>query len=254
MIDKEILEQIRKNESAFDLLFSEEYRFSAHLHKQKDDQLPDMYHHNAFITDGIPDEKELLAAEKFQKENDADFLLIKSKKRLPSALTERFRLEEDRTDTMILKTESFRQWKRNSAVTIKDLKKTDIAKDLLETELKNYGAAYGEDFVRRKMHRYLEASKKHDGFHYFGAYIGETIAGACYVFVSDGCACIDGLVVNEEYRKQYVATTLLSHIVKNFGKNVFLHADANDTPKEMYTRMGFTIIDKVYEYNYEEEP
>lgn len=252
MIDQPILENIRKNESAFDLLFSEEYLFSEHLYKQSDIALPDMYHHNAFITDGMPTEEELVAAENFQKEKGHTFFLIKSQEPLPHAMIKQFDLEENITDTMLLQKGYFEMWKYNPSVTVKDMKDSDIANDILKTELKNYGAAYSEDFVKRKMHRYLETSKKHDGFHYFGAYINETIAGACYAFCIANCVCIDGLIVNEEFRKQYVATTLLSHIVKNFGKNVFLHADANDTTKEMYARMGFTTVDKVYEYNYKE--
>lgn len=98
------------------------------------------------------------------------------------------------------------------------------------------------------MHRYLEMSNKHDEFHYFGAYIGDRIAGACYVFFSDGCACIDGLVVNEDYRKKYVATTLLAYIAEHFNEMIFLHADANDTTKTMYERMGFETVESVYEY------
>ena len=251
MIHKQILEQIRKNESEFDRLFSEEYRFSAHFYKQKDDMLPDMYQHNAFITDGIPDENELAAAESFQKENGAQFLLIKSKERLPDILTQKFHLEEDCTDTMVLKNDFVFTWKRNPHVTVKSLKADGIAQDILEMELENYGTAYGEDFVKRKMHRYLETSKQHDSFHYFGAYIDEKIAGACYAFCFQNIVCIDGLVVNEECRKQYVATTLLAYIAERFDGILFLHADANDTPKEMYIRMGFETVDHIYEYSYE---
>lgn len=29
---------------------------------------------------------------------------------------------------------------------------------------------------------------------------------------------------------------------------MFLHADADDTPKEMYGKMGFETIDQMYEY------
>jgi len=32
------------------------------------------------------------------------------------------------------------------------------------------------------------------------------------------------------------------------GHTVFLHVDANDTPKEMYLKMGFQIVDRSYEY------
>lgn len=30
---------------------------------------------------------------------------------------------------------------------------------------------------------------------------------------------------------------------------LFLHADDDDTPKEMYLKMGFEIVDRLYEYS-----
>ena len=29
---------------------------------------------------------------------------------------------------------------------------------------------------------------------------------------------------------------------------LFLHADEDDTPKDMYLKMGFEIVDRLYEY------
>ena len=96
-------------------------------------------------------------------------------------------------------------------------------------------------------------SKRTDNFYYFGAYIGGKIAGACYAFDSHGYVCIDGLAVKEAFRKQYVATTLLAHMADTFGERLYLHADAMDTPKEMYLKMGFRPIDTNFEYNYKDE-
>ncbi len=249
-MNQNIIEQIRKADDAFGYLFSSETRFSEHLYKQWDDDIPDMYDHNAFITDGMPSEAELASAEDFQKVKGNDFFKIDSRIKLSSELIERFHLEEDLTYTMLLEEGHANSWKRNLLVEIKNLKEDDIAGDILAVELQNYGEDYGEDFVRRKMRRYLEMSKKHENFYYFGAYIDGKIVGACYAFCMNGFVCIDGLAVNAEYRRQYVATTLLAHIVDTFGENVYLHADAEDTPKEMYAKMGFAIVDKVYEYNY----
>ena len=47
-----------------------------------------------------------------------------------------------------------------------------------------------------------------------------------------------------------MATTLLAYIVEMFDEKVYLHADAMDTPKDMYIKMGFHPIDRCYEYNY----
>lgn len=73
-------------------------------------------------------------------------------------------------------------------------------------------------------------------------------AGACYAYAIDGYVVMDALVVREAFRKRYVATTLMKHIASQFKEEMFLHADADDTPKEMYGKMGFKMIDQLYEY------
>ena len=248
----EIKEVLRNADDAFDKIFSIETRFSEHLYKQSDAQLPDMYDHNAFVVDGIPSVEELKVAQSFQKENGKDFLKINSNVKLPAEFLEQFGLEEDRTDTMLLEKGYLGTWKRNPRVLIKNLKHDDIADDILNVELQNYGEDYGEDFVKRKMRRYLAASENNDNFYYFGAYIDGEIVGACYAFDSHGYVCVDGLAVNRPFRKQYVATTLLAHVAEMFGERVYLHADAEDTPKDMYRRMGFYTVDTCFEYNYGE--
>ena len=32
------------------------------------------------------------------------------------------------------------------------------------------------------------------------------------------------------------------------GEILYLHADSEDTPKELYAKMGFQAVDKLYEY------
>lgn len=245
-----IVSIIQNGEEHFDKLFSDIVPFSEHLYKQTDAKLPDMYDHNAFVTNGMPTKSELDEAEKFQKETGADFFKIDSKMKLPDEWVEAFRLEEDLTYTMLLEKGHTTQWKRNPSVEIKCSKQDDVQNDILEVELQAYGEDFGEDFVRRKMRRYLDMSEKHENFYYFGAYIQGKIAGACYVFVTDEWACVDGLAVIPKFRNQYVATTLLAHIAKQFDEKLYLHADAMDTPKDMYEKMGFYIVDSCYEYNY----
>ena len=249
---QKIVSSIQSSDEKFDKLFSDISQFSEHLYKQKDSELPDMYDHNAFVTNGIPTKSELEEAEKFQIANGDDFFKIDSKSKLPDEWIESFRLEEDLTYTMLLEKDRANQLKNNPSVEIRCSKQKNIRNDILEVELQTYGADYGEDFVRRKMHRYLDMSENHENFYYFGAYIQGRIAGACYAFVTDGWACLDGLAVIPEFRNQYVATTLLSYIANQFDERLYLHADAMDTPKDMYEKMGFYIVDHCYEYNYKD--
>lgn len=40
-----------------------------------------------------------------------------------------------------------------------------------------------------------------------------------------------------------------TYIADNFDGIMYLHADEDDTPKDMYAKMGFEIIDVLYEYS-----
>lgn len=45
--------------------------------------------------------------------------------------------------------------------------------------------------------------------------------------------------------------TLMKHIAEKAqerGEILYLHADSEDTPKELYAKMGFQAVDKLYEY------
>ena len=39
-----------------------------------------------------------------------------------------------------------------------------------------------------------------------------------------------------------------TYIADNFDGIMYLHADEDDTPKDMYAKMGFQAVDKLYEY------
>lgn len=44
------------------------------------------------------------------------------------------------------------------------------------------------------------------------------------------------------------ATTIMKHFAEHTNGVVYLHAAANATPKDMYAKMGFEIVETVYEY------
>lgn len=55
--------------------------------------------------------------------------------------------------------------------------------------------------------------------------------------------------MDEDFRHRHIATTLLKHAVNEAAGNVvFLHADEDDTPREMYEKLGFREVDRLYEY------
>ena len=245
------ISRIRKAERSFKMLFSQKCVFSEHLEKWQDDDLYDMYDHNQFVPLlDDPTDKELEQAIAYQHQLGRGFLKLDTREKLDEALTERFSLEKCCTETMLLrnKQKNIEAWKCNSDVIIHDSASSDVLADLLQIDIETFASDYGEDFIRRRDARYVKKAMETQGFHYYVAYLDRKPAGSCYACAIDGYVVMDALVVREAFRKRYVATTLMKHIASQFKEEMFLHADADDTPKEMYGKMGFETVDELYEY------
>lgn len=245
------ISRIRKAERSFKMLFSQKCAFSEHLEKWQDDDLYDMYDHNQFVPLlDDPTDKELEQAIAYQRQLGRGFLKLDTREKLDEALTERFSLEECCTETMLLrnKQKNIEAWKCNPDVVIHDSASSDVLADLLQIDIETFASDYGEDFIRRRDARYVKKAMETPGFHYYVAYLDGKVAGSCYACAIDGYVVMDALVVREAFRKRYVATTLMKHIASQFKEEMFLHADADDTPKEMYGKMGFETVDELYEY------
>lgn len=69
--------------------------------------------------------------------------------------------------------------------------------------------------------------------------------GSMIVISSTNHLEIDNVLTNKAYRKQGVATSMITHVVneaRQKHKTIILVADAEDTAKEMYKKMGFQTI------------
>lgn len=234
MTAQEITACTREAERQMALLFASERPFSAHLTKWEDPLLPDKYDHNCFFCSGQPAKEEVACALQYQRDRGATFLKMESNAPLQNS----FGLEPCVTLTMTL-CASCDGWKQNPRLTFG-------APTLAEAEaleVKHYAAVYGEDFTRRNIRRLFQKLTYH------GAYLNGALAGLCYTFEHGSCICLDGLLTDEACRGQGIATTLLWRIAKQHaGKLLFLHADADDTPRQMYEKRGFRVTDMLYEY------
>lgn len=234
MTPREMTRRTRAAERAQALLFSSERPFSAHLTKWEDPLLPDKYDHNCFFCSGQPEKEEFAAALAYQRDRGAPFLKLES----DAPLQNSFGLEESVTLTMTLRS-ACDGWRQNPRVTFG----TPTLPEAEALEVRHYGPVYGEDFTRCNLRRLFGALTYH------GAYLDGRLAGMCYTFEHEGCVCLDGLLTDETCRGQGVATTLLRRLAKqNEGKLLFLHADADDTPRQMYEKLGFCTVDTLYEY------
>ena len=224
----------RKVEEKQAELFSVKRPFSEHLSRWVDEALPDKYDHNAFEYTGQPTAEEFQRALAFQRERGDTFLKLEGDAPLPDA----FGLEASVTWTMVLRGDPG-AWPRNGELRFG---RPDLL-ELEEMEVRHYGPVYGEDFSRRNIRRLYEKLE------FYGAFLDGRLVGYCHGFRADGMCCLDGLLVDEAYRHRRIATSLLAHIAEATGDVLFLHADEDDTPKDMYLQLGFAVTDRLYEYS-----
>ncbi len=202
--------------------------------KWEDALLPDKYDQNFFECSAQPTKEEFRQAVEYQQKLGLNYIKLES----DEPLTDCFGLESGVTLTMALKTDG------ENRKTNPDLEfHTPSKNELEEIEVKHFASVYGEDFTRRNVRRMYEKLTYH------GAYLDGKLVGACYSFSTDGVTAIDGLIVDEAFRKRYIATSLIAEVKRAYPDTVlFLHADEDDTPKDMYKKMGFETVDRLYEY------
>lgn len=222
-------------------LFAESRSFSASLVKWEDQALPDKYDHNCFEYKSQPTPAEFGQALAYQRQSGAGFIKLEG----DFPLSHSFGLTEGVTLTMAWQGDKS-CWRLNDELTFR---RPTLAQ-LEEIELKHFGSVYGEDFCRRNTRRLYEKLTYH------GAYLDGRLAGACYSFTLRDTAgkaaitCLDGLIVDEGRRHKYIATSLLARVIDELEPELlFLHADADDTPRDIYSRLGFDIVDRLYEYS-----
>lgn len=217
-------------------LFSTCRPFSEHLKKWEDDSLPDKYDHNCFEYSGQPTLEEFSEAVSYQKGKGASFIKLEG----DEPLSETFGLGTGVSLTLQL-AGSHAPWSTNERLAFGE----PTLEELEEIEVKHFGKLYGEDFARRNIRR------SYDKLTYHGAYLNGDLVGAAYSYTDPehGLTCIDGLIVDEDHRGQYVATSLIAYVEDRYpDTRLFIHADDEDTPKEMYIKMGFETVDRLYEY------
>lgn len=237
---------IKDNEYKRTLLTSKEEKINNKIVRFNDDLLPDMYSNNYFEVSNKIDENDYNLMREYKKHRKESHLKIVCPKRNKLLLNKE--MEESVLLTM-LKTDFEYPTDLNKSIVIKCCKNEDIEEDLTRLELKHYGSVYGEDFTIRKSHRLFSLAKKQDNnLYYFGAYIGRKIVGSCSLYFEDQIAALDDLLTDKDYRYQNIATTLMKYVHEYFNCPIFLHADLDDTPKEMYMKLGYKIVKEEYEY------
>ena len=86
----------------------------------------------------------------------------------------------------------------------------------------------------------------------FAAFVDGEAASMCELFLEGGIAQVEDVATVERFRKRGLATAVVLEAVAAAraagAEFVFLIADADDWPKEMYARLGFEEVGRTYEF------
>lgn len=136
-------------------------------------------------------------------------------------------------------------WQENTSVEIRDIQTHDISADLLD--VRDVPEKYRAQALQNMEH-VLSVARDTPNYHWLCGYVDGHKVANVYCLRHGDVMEMDDLWVDENFRGRYIATTLMKYIAQNFGGTLYLHAAANETPKDMYRKMGFETVETIYDY------
>lgn len=108
-------------------------------------------------------------------------------------------------------------------------------------------AGIPEDFAVDKAARKRDVYKSKDNsLEAYIAYFDGEPAGKCELFIQDGYAKIEDFDVIEKHQRKGIGTTMLRSMIEDAitgeAENIYLIADKDDTPRDMYSKLEFETI------------
>jgi predicted GNAT family acetyltransferase len=132
-----------------------------------------------------------------------------------------------------------------------DLEEIKRARELsLEEE-----GGHGEE-VKAQLRDMVEVVARAGNARFFGAEAGGEYASVCELYLGSGCAQIEAVMTLTEHRGRGLATAVVlaaMEAAEAMGSElVFLTADAEDWPRELYAKLGFDTIGVTYDFTIED--
>lgn len=206
---------------------------------------PDQVNNNFFTPTAPVNCADIDTAIDIQKRRGLKYVMFRMPTPMDAEIKALFPFEEDKTYVMALLQDTAPEWKQNHEIEIRDIQTSDISADLLDVS--SIPEAYQASALRN-INMALNIAKENPDYHWLCAYKDGRCVGTVYALCHNGYVEMDDLWVEKDQRNQYIATTLMKFIAQQFGGILYLHAAADATPRHMYARMGFEIVETVYDY------
>ena len=218
----------------------------------RDNQLEDMYYHNYTylkkpmmemeLKDIIQEEITLRLLEK------KDFCNILIDSQVSSSVISMLenKPEVSRNGYYSFDISQFTKLKTLPSCEVKKTINKEMLQDVLFCDLKHDEENLGKDFCTRRCYRRGAVYISEIGVDSYVCYHNDEIIGNCDLFMSNGTAKIEDFAVIPAYQRKGYGTTILKALIeiaiKNDCHTIYLVTDEEDTPKEMYLKIGFEKI------------
>lgn len=145
-------------------------------------------------------------------------------------------------------------WRMVDTCTIRLLNDDSMVTDLIAIDLLLDEGVNGEDFCIRKMSRKSRVYLSEAPLNTYICYQDSMPVGKCDLLIKDGIAKIEDFAIIPQQQKRGIGTTVLKYVIEQAllsgAKLIYLAADEEDTPKQMYMNMGFEKVTDRYSYRW----
>ncbi|HSQ87542.1 GNAT family N-acetyltransferase [Romboutsia sp.] len=215
----------------------------------RDNQLPDMYYHNYTYIKKAMEEKKLLSI----IENEISLRLLESSHFcniiLNSVVNDsllsilEYKPQLSITGYYSFNISNFSNLNNLDSCTIKKVINQEMVEDILFCDLEHDEKKLGKDFCTRRCYRRGKVYTSDKGVDSYVCYHNGNIIGSCDLFIHNGVAKIEDFAVRPKYQRKGYGTSILKALIgtsiKENCHTIYLVTDEDDTPKEMYEKIGF---------------
>lgn len=247
-----IIKNILKTEDEYIKNFSDTENYSEFT-RYTDDTLPDMYDYNCILINKFNDSKkinEIIEKEKIhQKQKHKDFcrVFFENKPSLHNFDDSYKNIEIEHDGYYVYEPMKIPEWNVLENCIIKKVNDKTAEEDMIKINITYDNNPDIHDFIIRKSkHQNDVYADKSKLLNCYICYYDNIPVGHCELFIKDNVAKIEDFVVLDEYQRRGIGTTVMQHLIKEAihanCELIYLVADEDDTPKEMYMNMGFSKI------------
>lgn len=246
-----VLCDITRCEHAYAVCFSAGKTYEEYI-KYSDSLLPDMYEHNFIYISRPLDNgrlREIIGGAISEKTSEGSyFCYIHADYAFDTALAGSLSPlpEVSLSGYYVLDIPGFHGFEGNKGCTVERVSDAQDVKDMADMEMALDGERIGEDFCRRRSERRGRVYISQSGPDCYICRHNGVPVGYCTLFMHEGTAKIEDFCVLPEYQRKGFGTSILDSLINTAlskgAKTIYLVTDEDDTPKEMYKKLGFSKV------------